>query len=74
MAGADIAARDPRLGTLATQRPDSDRLAVPQYLVRAEGSVACADELSLLAGRERDPLPVVELAVRGEGAASSRGR
>ena len=53
----------------------ADRLAVVQYFVRAEGSVACADELSLLAGRERDPMPVVEFAVRGSrGAATSRGR
>src|SRR5215212_1075336 len=65
MAAPDIAARDSRLGTLALQHPGSDRLAVRQYLIRAERGVAGADELSLLAGRERDPLPVVELAVRG---------
>jgi len=67
VAGPDIAACDPRLDTFATQHSGTDRLAVRQYLVRAEGGVAGADEVSLRAWRQRDPLPEVQLAVRGLG-------
>jgi hypothetical protein len=63
--GPDISARDAGLGALAPQRPGTDRLAVRQYRIRAERGVAGADELGPLAGRDRDPLAVVKLAVRG---------
>jgi GAF domain-containing protein len=62
-----MAARDAGLDAVTLQRPSRDRLAVRQYLVCAEGGVAGTHKLSLLAGRQRDPLPVVELAVRGPG-------
>ena len=65
VAGANIAACDTRLGTLALQHPGADRLAVGEYFIGAEGGVAGADELCLLARRERDALPVVELAISG---------
>src|SRR5258705_8259382 len=63
--GPEIAARDAGLRALAPQRRGTDRLAVRQYRIRAERGVAGADELGPLAGRGRDSLPVVELAVRG---------
>src|ERR1700752_3801722 len=65
MTGLGITARDARIGTLAPQHRGSDRVAVWQYLIRAEGGVARADELGWFPRRERDPLPVVELTVSG---------
>ena len=62
--GPEIAARDAGLRALAPQSPGTDRLAVRQYRIRAERGVAGADELGPLAGRDRDSLAVVELAVR----------
>src|SRR5436305_3697348 len=62
-----MAARDAGLDAVTLQFGGSDRLAVRQYLVCAEGGVAGTDELTQLARRERDVLPVVELAVGGPG-------
>jgi hypothetical protein len=52
MAGRDIAACTARLDTFAPQHPGGDRLAVRQNLIRAEGRVAGADNMSALPGRE----------------------
>ncbi|MDT5244030.1 MAG: hypothetical protein QOD36_1406 [Mycobacterium sp.] len=65
MTGPGVAARDACLGAFAPQYSGGDRVAVRRYLIRAEGGVARADELGRLPGRERDPLPIVELTVSG---------
>ena len=42
-----------------------DRLAVRQHRIHAEGGVAGAHKVSLLAGRDSDALSVVRLAIHG---------
>ena len=75
MTGLGIAACDARFCTLAPQHPGSDRVAVRQYLIRAEGGVARADELGLARqARARSLARSRTRSRRAEGVATSRGR
>ncbi|MDT5237318.1 MAG: hypothetical protein QOF47_3305 [Mycobacterium sp.] len=70
MTGLGITARDARRGTLAPQHVGSDRVAVWQYLIRAEGGVARADELGRLPRAASEipcPLSNSQSAGRGGG-------
>ena len=66
--GLAIAARDARLRTLAAQRPGDGRTRRRGALRPRPKAVSPAQTNSACAPRtERDPLPVVQLAVRGTG-------
>ncbi len=67
MTGVAVAAGNPGVGAVAAERPCDLRVAVGKYLVRTEGGVAGADEFGKSSRTEAEPLPVVELAVRGTG-------